>query len=326
MRNSESWLTRSERKRALYDDDVYFRESIKDFTEVLGLDTQKRTLAIAEVLFKPESVVGRRIDAGIDYLVEHDFVPVAFWPIELTRHMAKELWRYQFNAATLQRLCYVDLWYSACPAVLILVRDRRRDDGDLPRTLLPPHSAADRLTRLKGEANPRNHRQHEFRYRLRQPCTLLNFVHISDEPAELVRDLGVLLPSAERRALIGMIAHAVDRTADARNLATELYSRHAEHDLNFSSSLTRIRNSLKETFTSTHCVSELLDSMEIAHSRGLYYAWEPLVQLVAESSDTINRWDLITVAAHLTQPCIPGVAPLLMSPLLDPEYRSDADN
>src|SRR4029077_7773503 len=52
-----------------------------------------------------------------------------------------------------------------------------------------------------GPRRQRERRPGQIRYRLRNPALLLNFLHTPDEPADAVREFGVLFAADERLAL-----------------------------------------------------------------------------------------------------------------------------
>ncbi|MDX6739312.1 AfsA-related hotdog domain-containing protein [Actinocorallia sp. A-T 12471] len=210
-------------KRALFAVDSYFRDGWDDLVETVP-DPWSLLDVHATVLLTPDAVAGRRLEAALEWLLEQDAVIAAAEPLRLDRHSTRALWWYQWNVATRERRALTDLLASAGESLLLVAR--------LPRAPIP---ATLRISQRKGSADPSRRERWQLRHRLDGPPsqigTLITFAHTADEPADLVREFGILLDGPDRRRVYADLAAGVDREAEARALIAELYERVPGHDL-----------------------------------------------------------------------------------------------
>ncbi|MFD5326756.1 nucleoside-diphosphate kinase [Streptomyces sp. NPDC127092] len=170
-------LTRDPEKAEAYRRDPYMREALASLAPALGTDALHRHTF---VVLKPDAVAGRRCEPILDILRSLGWHPVAATTVRFDPLLVRELWRYQFNAASEQRIALVDPLLSSGPALLVLLEDR---DGarDLPASV--------RLTVAKGSADPSAARSGDLRTRIGRVNGLFNFMHTADEPADVAREL-----------------------------------------------------------------------------------------------------------------------------------------
>ena len=117
---------------------------------------------------------------------ENEFEIVAARSITFDRLLWRALWQYQLTSATLDRLGVSDRHLAAGPGLLLVLRST--DGHDLPATV--------RLTSLKGSATLEQQVRGTLRHRLGQANRVLSLLHVADEPADLVRELGVFFDRA----------------------------------------------------------------------------------------------------------------------------------
>jgi len=177
---------------------VYFRESWRDLEALAGNAAGRLAEEHALILFKPDGLAAGIVEPALAILAEQGFAPAAGAVVRLDRQTTRWLWLYRFNVATVDRVWLHDRINEASPSLVVVLRDERAGTpGALPGTV--------RLTDCKGPSRPERRRRDQLRSRLGVDDRLLNYVHTSDEPADLVRELGVLLAPAERRALLGRL-------------------------------------------------------------------------------------------------------------------------
>lgn len=195
-------LSSSTEKLTLYREDAYFFESWFDVQEELT-DEQVRGLLLnhGSIIIKPEAFIsGRALDI-LKFYRSRKFRPVAFRTIEFDRHMVRALWRFQLNAATRERLHLLDEWASLSKMVFVILQDTASTSE---------HAVSTKITQLRGHSNPQKHRSGELRMALGQEITMINFLHSADEPADMIRDLGVLLSTNGRRTVLREILKSDD--------------------------------------------------------------------------------------------------------------------
>jgi hypothetical protein len=173
-------------KFELYARESYFRESWQTATDVLGSEMVPLLQRVAALTLRPETVLSRRAGRALRYMTDHGFTPLLAVPVQLTPASAREIWRYQWNAATLDRLALGDVINTSAGSVMLFFRDDRSDPG-LPGSV--------RLAGLKGSALPWERSERHLRTVLGGINRLIVMVHCSDEPIDIVRELGILIGS-----------------------------------------------------------------------------------------------------------------------------------
>ena len=187
-------------RRRLYPDDIHFRE-MADRIGRLDPAARDRLLSdVSFVMFKPEAVAGRRIRTALDFLADQGFEVLGALPVQLDARAHRELWRYQLNAAPLAIIRTVDLILESGPSVFVGMVDRRRGSGSAESGSVGEDvTAARRLGDLKGSSRDRKNYGRSLRGVLDSTLLCLNFVHAPDEPADMIREVGVLFPGRRAR-------------------------------------------------------------------------------------------------------------------------------
>ncbi|MGK4585457.1 hypothetical protein [Kitasatospora sp. HPMI-4] len=302
-------LARDPRKRDWYRYDTYLREGLRAFATRFGFATVRD---LTFLVLKPDAVAGRRCELVLDTLAADGWHPVAATTFRFDPLLTRELWRYQFNAASEQRIAVVDHLLGSGRSLLVLLEDRGR-----PAWL--PASA--RLTSAKGVADPSGSRSGDLRTRIGRVNGLFNFIHTADDPADVVRELQLFsyrtgwdwcapvlsshqVPDQERSA-------AAQRAI--RALLDELEHETPAHDLDLAASLDRL---------------ERLDGPWGSCARDLA-APEHIEDWLAVLRDTplpagSSRWDVLAVLTGWIECNEPGVAALLPTGKAD-DWRPQED-
>jgi hypothetical protein len=274
-------LTASREKRGLFEQDLYFREAWADAQATLGPDAAASLSSFALLCAKPDAVVGRRLRPMLDYAIEHGFMPVGVAGFVFDRHSMREIWRYDWHVYTVDRLRFSTIWYTSVPTVMFVLEDRTPESG-IPASV--------RLTSLKGNALASKRSPDDLRSRLSPPNQVLNFVHVTDEPADIVRELGILLESNARLEALRRIRDRRDGAIQASAAIEALYAAHPGHDLDPQASLRRLRQAGVVDDGGAHRVEACL-------SAGETMDWEMLCALVPSSAFAEHRWDFISIAS-----------------------------
>jgi nucleoside diphosphate kinase len=224
-------LTRMPAKAILYSLDTHFRAGWEDLVEVAGDASTALLQRHAFVLVRPDAVVSRRIEAILDWLSLHGFSIVDGIPVAVDRHQVRALWQFQWNVALRERRDACDALMGTCASLLLVIRD---DDPSSP-------GAAGRFRRLKGAADPALRRVGELRTVLGHRSRMLSLLHSPDEPADVVRELAILLPPARRRALFERLGRGETSAVPALlAVACAVYERAGTHSLDLAGSLDRV--------------------------------------------------------------------------------------
>ncbi|GAA2234137.1 MULTISPECIES: nucleoside-diphosphate kinase [Kitasatospora] len=290
-------LTADRSKRDHYRLDTYAREGLRLFGALGALD---RLAEYTFVVLKPDAVAGRRCALVLDTLAEEGFRPVAAAPVRFDPLLTREIWRYQFNAASDQRIAVVDHLLGSGPSLVVLLRDAHRD-------ATPDHQrlpASVRLTALKGAADPNAARGQDLRTRIGRVNGLFNFVHTADDPADLVRELRLFCYRTGSQWLAEGLGRPLPDAAAPDNPAKELLPQLEEqipaHDLDLAAALRRL--------------AERADGwgrLATGHAdRAQVAAWLDALREL-ELPDGTARWDVLTVVTGWIDCNAPDVTPIL---------------
>ncbi|MGP4009058.1 hypothetical protein [Streptomyces sp. 4N124] len=270
----QQWLrapfTHDPVRRRTYPDDVYFREMAALLDGRDAGETERRLGRTTFVMFKPDAVVGRRIEPALDLLAGHGFEPLGALEVRVDARVCRELWRYQINAAPLAVIRAVDMILESGPPCLFVAL---RDTHGPERTGM---TAAARLGELKGSSKNRDTGGRSLRGALGCELMCLNFLHAPDDAADLIREVGVLLSGRRRDEALAMLAGepSSGRTSEVVAAARRLCAAHPAH-------------SLAPAPGST--------PPAVADSSGLLAR----VGELAEDHGGLPLWDRIVIAAHL---------------------------
>src|SRR5438876_2267432 len=203
----EDWreLSALPRKWHCYAEDPYFRESWHDCQARFQTHVFEILQRVALVMFKPEAQFGDRFARTMRFLLGHGFQPVVGGSLLMNYWSCRELWRFQWQEIALPRIRACAFLTSLDESFLVLLLGSR--PTDMP--------ASTRLASLKGITSDD---QNSLRALLGARGPILSFVHISDEPADVIRELGILVDSAKRgdwleaigRAAVGSDRQEVD--------------------------------------------------------------------------------------------------------------------
>lgn len=309
----ESWLSADPVKRDYYGDDPYFWEGWSSFVAAAG-GTAAAHLAGTELrhvtflVVKPEAVVGRKVGPILSFLAARGFRVVGAWPVTMGRHEVRSIWRYQFNALPVANIRVFEMMVGGDDLFLVGVEHGLA--GGEP-------SAPDLLSRSKGSsADPTG--RGSLRDVLGRPALLVSYVHTPDEPADVLRELAVLVgPRQQRRILAALLGSRqwtqaqFDAAASAvRATMTARYDDSPPHDLDPLASLRRIRSLVREHRPAalSQVTLDALDSEQVPPALAL--------QVVDELQDAaeLPRWDRILTAIQLVDRMRTGRDPVIGPP------------
>ncbi len=183
LADQQTWrtLTTQPEKFRIFTHDSAFRESWRTARQLLGPDAAWYFQRLAVLTVKPDGLLAGRLAECVRFLAGHGLVPVQAMRFRYQRPMTRELWRYQWNIATLDRLALSDLLHQRRDSLTLVLADRTA--GPIP--------ASSRLATLKGSAFPAAREDWHLRTVLGAPNRLMVLVHCPDEPIDIVRELGI---------------------------------------------------------------------------------------------------------------------------------------
>ena len=290
-------LTRIDRKQLIYSEDTYFREALADFADILGDQADAAAGRCALLMVKPDGLAARKVAAVLDFLRDNAFSVLAVERPTLAGKVWRELWRYQLNAATLDRLMVNEIVLSGHGLLMLL-----RYDGPRP---LP---AAVVLSELKGPADVSRQDPRCLRRRLAQPNRVFSLVHVANEPADVIRELGVLLDRPARERVFTAFAAGVLPAAGERMLARALAEDASPPvDLDPDAAAGRVAAAVRESGgESSPAGREVLAALDEARQGGRI-RWRPFARALAAAGVEIAHWDLATIGASFIRYDEPGL-------------------
>lgn len=310
------FTTPNDVKRRYYAGDPYFRETWEQLGAVCDERQRLQTelWRHAALVFKPEAFVVGRVRPALGRLSEAGFTAVHAFPFEFDRRAVRETWRYQLNVATLERIRVMDMVLTTGPSLYVLLR-RNDPNDDVPATV--------KLRHYKGPTDPSQRRPHHLRSVLgATQLSVLSFIHVADEPADLVRELGIFLPEEPRAEVLGrLLGSAGDPDGALRALAS-VEARYRLHDLDLSASVDRIAAAVTAAGIDPTLEARLLAMLD-AVRRQDRASWAELIRELRRSGVDYDRWDEITVAAHYCSNYVDGMD-YLPSDAVIPDGKSDS--
>ncbi|MGQ9366538.1 hypothetical protein [Azospirillum sp. ST 5-10] len=304
------WLTTVDTKVRYYGGESYFRESLADAGLVLGDGAVRLLQELTVLVFKPDAVVGRRIPVALEFLHRRGFTPLFARPFAYGRLHLREDWRFQLNQLTLDRMRLNTLLAGMSPSLMVVLRDETP-----PEHRRVPASV--RLQMLKGPSHPERQTAEHLRFALRSWSRLLKFVHAPDEPADLVREIGILFDGDDRRALYAAMAAArrADTPAGPDAAIADLHARHPAHDLDHGHAVARLAADLRDRAARDPALDGLhrrFESALAACAAGRTLAWMPFERDLAAAGVPLT-WDHLVLAAATIQHSFDGEAPFVPS-------------
>jgi hypothetical protein len=193
-----SRLTRNPDKWRLYCEEPGFMVAQASLLAELGPGALDCLSGCAMLLVKPEGWIEGILPRVLNWLARNEFEIVQAFRTELSPIAMHEVWRYSWNIGPVERIVLSELLLSLGPAYGFLLKDRRQGDGTWAST---------RLASMKGPSRPDQQRAGQLRCELRTPSRVMSYVHIPDEPADMVRDMSLLL---DRQGMVRLIARSAD--------------------------------------------------------------------------------------------------------------------
>lgn len=220
-----SW-TRSPDKAEIFARDTWYLEASEQLAGRTA-DAAAEGARTAVLLIKPDGVCAGAAPAAVDWLLEAGYTIHDAAAARLGRNDIRALWLHQWNIASPERRGLADVIRSLSPS-LVLVLGRDRVERDVPTSV--------ELTAAKGPTDPAKRVPGELRHALPTDSYLLNFVHTPDEPADVLRELGIYFDTARRAQTIEHILSRHDSADVARTLAAELTEKHHMPTINVENS------------------------------------------------------------------------------------------
>lgn len=209
-------LTTMSSKVRLYADEPEFRASLAVVASLFQAEALPSDVGeIGLAVFRPDAIHGAKVLPTLEYFSAVGLMPVATAEVNIDEATICTLWRYQLNAATLSRVDLMKRIFAAGPSLLVLFRwSATRRFVDVPTSVV--------MSDLKGEGQPSLREGWELRSVLSSPHKLESYVHIADEPADVIRDAGLIVGAKDVSRLWRQWRRGEDVSRMLLSRATEL--------------------------------------------------------------------------------------------------------
>ncbi|MBT2468897.1 hypothetical protein J7E97_13675 [Streptomyces sp. ISL-66] len=183
-------LTTVPEKIHYYIDDLAFRDGWATARKALGDQWATALQRTALLTLRPDGIAHEALDGTLAFLAGQGFDVIAAHSVRYGANRARELWRYQWNAATADRLAVTREVLDAGDGLLIVCF--------AAGPLTTPASSL--FARTKGSALPEARLPGDLRTLLGAPNRVLTLVHAADEPADVLRELPIVLSRTDQAA------------------------------------------------------------------------------------------------------------------------------
>lgn len=205
-------LTLLPEKLPAYERDTWYLESYEQLDSFTGAAAEF-AYDHALLLIKPDAIVARAVEPTLMWLADNGFAVRAARRLHVDRNLVRALWYFQWNIASAERRHLADLLLRVCDSIVLVVAD----------TTDPGVPASVRLTDAKGPTDPRARIPGQLRHLLGRYTYLLNMVHTPDDPADVIRELGIYFDCATRAEVLADSLDLVDRSEQVLAIARDLY-------------------------------------------------------------------------------------------------------
>jgi hypothetical protein len=293
-------LTVLPRKRQLYLQDIGFREALNRLAAATsgGLIEYLRHLSC--FVIKPDGIACRKGMAILDFMRSNAVAPLAVRRVRLSHSVVQSIWRYQWNRATVDRARLSTMMATSADSLAVIVEDTDRV-SPVPLTV--------RLWARKGSAFAAERQPHHLRTHLGINGRFFGYAHFPDEPADLLRELGLLFPGDGLTRLFLGLKRSQDVTAQADRELRELESESAAAQIDEARAWERLSARIQAGEIDPAMAGQL--GADPVGGRAISLAGIP--DACFFRTDGGLDWDLLTVAAARVLQNLPGVDPLIDS-------------
>ena len=176
-------------------------------------------------------------------------------------------------------------------ALLVVLRD------DDPERSVP---ASVRLQMMKGPSFPERQTSDHLRHVLGSWSRLLKFVHTPDEPADIIREIGIFLPPEQRRDLWMTMREGEHMDgAMVAKMVEQIYADTPEHELDLNISKDRILSRLHARLTNSNQIRYFYETLKKTIDRcsmGDFLDWRALEEQLINHNISVD-WDYIVLGA-----------------------------
>lgn len=273
-------------KKRYFNTETYFRESWFDGYSIAGDQLLNKLVRTAVVIFKPEVFATDKTKSIVKLIEKYDFKFKSAYITKFNKFKIREVWRYQYSEATIDRMELVDNLYCLGDALFMFFEDTS-SHLDMPTSA--------RLHRLKGASEERLRSKDSLRSIIKIPNGVIRFFHISDEPADIIREIGIMFNREER---LKIYKDLINENCSIKNeelfmTISSLEKQHPKTSFNVDECWEKV---LKHP--DYNATSGLLD-LKSAFDNGIFVGWNDIY--IPLRKINMDIYDILTIASHMIQ-------------------------
>ncbi|NPV78428.1 MAG: hypothetical protein HPY59_18885 [Anaerolineae bacterium] len=184
-------LTPNSLKQQFFSNDKNYLRAMSLLSQVFNSETEKISFLwnTAALIIRPDAVAGHMARNIFPLLRRRGFFVSAFRTVKVSEEQVEDLWRYQWNVATDARQDLLKRIMGAGEALYLLFRDT---------SIRFSAPATVHLTHLKGTARIDSRKSGHLRT-VAGPAiaNVFSYLHIADDPADLLREQALLFSDRE---------------------------------------------------------------------------------------------------------------------------------
>ncbi|KAB8029193.1 nucleoside-diphosphate kinase [Fluviispira multicolorata] len=273
-------------KKNYFTTETYFRESWFDGFSIFENNLTNKLVRTATVVFKPEAFSARRTSDIINLIEKYNFKATLAFKIKYNRHKIRETWRYQYSEATIDRMSLIDHLYCLGDSLIVFFEDTSID-------IKIPASA--RLHKLKGASEERLRTDESLRSIIKIPNGVIRYFHIPDEPADIVREIGIMFDRPQRLNIFESLKTSkTHERSHIEKLICELESQHETNSFDLGSSWNRVLFAAQ--FTNDELKKQIFDLKRRVDNHD-EIGWEDIFNTL--SAAKCNIYDILTIASNV---------------------------
>ena len=196
--SNEDLLSKNLFKHYYYNQDPHYREGLAIVKNMLNGDSFRDLLWNHSMLIiRPDAFWLGEPVLALPILVRHGLFPVAWREVKISGSAADSWWRYQANVMTPERIKLIRRLLKFDSSMLILLRDC--STRNCPSTV--------HLTYLKGPSLAVKREPWQLRAAVgANHGNILSYIHASDEPADMLREMCLLLGKRRMQKIIEKVS------------------------------------------------------------------------------------------------------------------------
>jgi hypothetical protein len=272
-------------KIKIYESDPYYRDSLDDINNYFSGDILYKFHNVAPVIFRPDSIVSRHCFNVLEKILAHGYIPIYAAPYEYCRFKVRECWKYQLNIASRDRIDVMDLILKGFPSLYVVF---------FKDFLYEEVSATSYLSQRKGPSLPADRKVDHLRYSVESAqVSVLTYIHVSDEPIDIIREMGAFFCRDQRIEIIESIDNPTPlKIEHDLQVLADLYK---THTLKYEDVLRKAESN----FLVHGKENELMIAFQKLEKKEI--SWRDMKIIMEENHPIFNYWDIVSVCAQFAE-------------------------